>query len=154
LAQLQSQLTGALFGGSASGSINNFGQLGISMNNDGTLTLDSSTLTSALSSNLSDVTGFFQNSGSFGQTLSTAVNNLGTQAPNGAIYLAQQQNAAQEKALNADITNENTLLSEQKTQLTDELNTANQILQSIPSQLNQVNEIYSAVTGFNQNPNG
>ncbi|MBB5316366.1 flagellar filament capping protein FliD [Tunturibacter empetritectus] len=152
LAQLQSQLTGALFGGSASGSINNFGQLGISMNNDGTLTLDSSTLTSALSSNLSDVTGFFQNSGSFGQTLTTAVNNLGTQAPNGAIYLAQQQNAAQEKALNADITNENTLLSEQKTQLTNELNAANQILQSIPSQLNQVNEIYSAVTGFNQNP--
>ncbi|NYF89107.1 flagellar filament capping protein FliD [Tunturiibacter empetritectus] len=154
LAQLQSQLTGALFGGAASGSINNFGQLGISMNNDGTLTLDSSTLTSALSSNLSDVTGFFQSSGSFGQTLSTAVNNLGTQAPNGAIYLAQQQNAAQEKALNADITNENSLLSEQKTQLTDELNTANQILQSIPSQLSQVNEIYSAVTGYNQNPNG
>jgi flagellar hook-associated protein 2 len=154
LAQLQSQLTGALFGGSASGSINNLGQLGISMNNDGTLTLNSDTLNSALSSNLSDVTGFFQNSGSFGQTLSTAVNNLGTQAPNGAIFLAQQQNAAQEKALNTDITNENTLLDAQKTQLTDELNTANQILQSIPSQLNQVNELYSAITGFNENPNG
>jgi flagellar hook-associated protein 2 len=154
LAQLQSQLTGALFGGSASGSINNLGQLGISMNNDGTLTLSSDTLNSALSSNLSDVTGFFQNSGSFGQKLSTAVNNLGTQAPNGTIFLAKQQNAAQEKALNTDITNENSLLSAQKTQLTDELNTANQILQSIPSQLNQVNELYSAITGFNENPNG
>ena len=154
LAQLQSQLTGALFGGSASGSINNLGQLGISMNNDGTLTLNSDTLNSALSSNLSDVTGFFQNSGSFGQKLSTAVNNLGTQAPNGVIFLAQQQNAAQEKALNEDITNENALLSAQKTQLTNELNTANQILQSIPSQLNQVNELYSAITGFNENPNG
>jgi flagellar hook-associated protein 2 len=150
LAQLQSQLTGALFGGSASGSINNLGQLGISMNNDGTLTLNSDTLNGALSSNLSDVTGFFQNSGSFGQTLSTAVNNLGTQAPNGAIFLAQQQNAAQEKALNTDITNENALLDAQKTQLTNELNTANQILQSIPSQLNQVNELYSAITGFNE----
>ena len=154
LAQLQSQLTGALFGGSASGSINNLGQLGISMNNDGTLTLSSDTLNSALSSNLSDVAGFFQNSGSFGQKLSTAVNNLGTQAPNGVIFLAQQQNAAQEKALNEDITNENALLSAQKTQLTNELNTANQILQSIPSQLNQVNELYSAITGFNENPNG
>ena len=153
LAQLQSQLTGALFGGSASGSINNLGQLGINMNNDGTLTLNSDTLNSVLSSNLSDVTGFFQNSGSFGQTLSTAVNNLGTQAPNGAIFLAQQQNAAQDKALNTDIINENTLLDAQKTQLTNELNTANQILQSIPSQLNQVNELYSAITGFNENPN-
>ena len=43
--------------------------------------------------------------------------------------------AAQETALNTDITNENALLATQKTQLTDELNTANQILQSIPSQL-------------------
>ncbi len=154
LAQLQSQLTSALFGGSASGSINNLSQLGISLNDDGTLTLDSDTLDGALSSSLSDVTGFFQNSKSFGQTLSTAVNNLGTQAPNGAIYLAQQQNAAQETALNTDITNENTLLAAQKTQLTSELNTANQILQSIPSQLNEVNEMYSAITGYNTGNGG
>jgi flagellar hook-associated protein 2 len=46
------------------------------------------------------------------------------------------------------------LLAAQKTQLTNELNTANQILQSIPSQLNQVNELYSAITGYNQNPTG
>jgi flagellar hook-associated protein 2 len=46
------------------------------------------------------------------------------------------------------------LLTAQKVQLTDELNTANQVLQSIPSQLNQVNEMYSAITGYNQDPNG
>jgi flagellar hook-associated protein 2 len=124
------------------------------MNNDGTLTLNADTLNSALNSHLADVTGFLQNSGSFGQTMSTTLNNLGTQAPNGSVYLAQQQNAAQETALNTDISNEETLLSAQKTQLTNELNMANQILQSIPSQLSQVNEIYSAVTGYNQNRNG
>jgi flagellar hook-associated protein 2 len=86
--------------------------------------------------------------------MSTTLNNLGTQAPNGAIFLAQQQNAAQETALNTDISNEEALLAAQSTQLTNELNTANQILQSIPSQLNQINEIYSAITGFNQNPTG
>jgi flagellar hook-associated protein 2 len=154
LAQLQGALTGALFTGAASGSINNVTELGISMNNDGTLTLNADTLNSALNSHLADVTGFLQNSGSFGQTMSTTLNNLGTQAPNGSIYLAQQQNAAQETALNTDISNEETLLSSQKTQLTNELNMANQILQSIPSQLSQVNEIYSAVTGYNQNRNG
>jgi flagellar hook-associated protein 2 len=154
LAQLQEALTGSLFTGAASGSINNITQLGISMNNDGTLTLNADTLNSALSSHLADVTGFLQNSGSFGQKMSTTLNNLGTQAPNGSIYLAQQQNVAQEKALNTDISNEDTLLSAQKTQLTNELNTANQILQSIPSQLNQVNELYSAITGYNQNPTG
>jgi flagellar hook-associated protein 2 len=154
LALLQGQLTGSLFGGAASGSINNITQLGIGVNNDGTLTLDSDTLTSVLSSNLSDVTGFLQNTGSFGVSMSSTLNNLGTQAPNGAIYLAQQQNSSQEKALNSDVTNENAQLATQQTTLTDELNSANQILQSIPSQLNEINEIYSATTGFNENSGG
>jgi flagellar hook-associated protein 2 len=154
LALLQSQLSGSLFGGSASGSIKSITQLGISINNDGTLTLDPDTLNGVLSSNFSDVVGFMQNSASFGQTMSTALNGLGTQAPNGAIYLAQQQNTAQEAALNTSISNEDTLLEAQKIQLTNELNTANQILQSIPAQLNQVDELYNAITGFNPNPRG
>jgi flagellar hook-associated protein 2 len=149
MALLQGGLTGSLFGAAASGAINNITQLGLSVNNDGTLTLDADTLNSALNSNFSDVTGFLQDTGSFGQTMATALNNLGTQAPDGAIYLAQQQNTAQEAALNLDITNENATLATQKTTLTTELNTANQILQSIPSQLNEINEIYSATTGYN-----
>jgi flagellar hook-associated protein 2 len=151
IAQLQETLTGSLFSGKASGSINNITQLGISVNNDGTLTVNADTLTSVLNSNLSDVTGFLQNTGSFGQTLSTALDNIGNQTPNGAISLAQQQNSSQETALNTDITNENALLATQKTQLTDELNTANQILQSIPEQLNEVNSVFDSLTGFNPN---
>ena len=151
IAQLQESLTGSLFSGTSSGSIDNITQLGLSVNNDGTLALDTDTLTGVLNSNLSDVTGFLQNSNSFGQTLSTALNNLGTQAPDGAIYLAQQQNSSQETALNTDITNENAILATQKTQLTDELNTANQILQSIPEQLDEVNSVFDSLTGFNPN---
>jgi flagellar hook-associated protein 2 len=119
------------------------------LNNDGTLTLNADTLNSVLNSSFSDVTGFLQNSGSFGQTLAASLNNLGTQAPNGAVFLAQQQNSAQEKALATSISNEDTLLAAQKTTLTNELNAANQVLQSIPSQLNQVDELYNAITGFN-----
>jgi flagellar hook-associated protein 2 len=153
LSQLQSSLSGALFAGSASGSINSLEQLGIGVNSDGsgTLTIDGDTLDAALNNSYSDVTGFFQNTGSFGQTLSTTLNNLGTQAPDGAIFLAQQQNSAQEAALKTDVTNENTLLATQKTQLTDELNAANQILQGIPSQLDEVNSIFDSLTGFNPN---
>jgi flagellar hook-associated protein 2 len=97
------------------------------------------------------VTGFFQNANSFGQSLASTLNNLGTQAPGGAIFLAQQQNSSQESALNTDITNENALLATQKTRLTTELNEANQILQSIPSQLDEVNSVFDSVTGFNPN---
>ncbi|WP_433969340.1 flagellar filament capping protein FliD [Tunturiibacter gelidiferens] len=151
IAQLQESITGSLFSGTKSGSISNITQLGIGINNDGTLTLNADTLTGVLNSNLSDVTGFLQNSGSFGQTFATALNNVGTQAPNGAVFLAQQQNSSQETALNADITNENAILATQKTQLTNELNAANQILQSIPSQLNEVNSVFDSLTGFNPN---
>lgn len=149
LALLQGQLSGALFSGGASGAIGSITQLGLSVNNDGTLALNADTLDNALNSNFADVTGFLQNPGSFGQKFAATLNNLGTQAPNGAIYLAQQQNSAQEASLNKSISNEDARLADQKTALTNELNAANQILQSIPSQLDQIDEIYSAVTGYN-----
>jgi flagellar hook-associated protein 2 len=153
LSQLQTSLSGALFGGQASGSINSLEQLGIEVESgtSGTLTLNSDTLANALNSNFADVTGFFQNAGSFGQNFASTLNNLGTQAPDGAIFLAQQQNSSEETDLKADITNENALLATQKTQLTTELNQANQILQSIPSQLDEVNSIFDSITGFNPN---
>ena len=149
LSTLQNQLTSALLGGTASGSVSSLTQLGIEFNQDGTLSLDTDTLNTVLNSNFSDVVGFLQNSGSFGQSFVTTLNNLGTQAPNGAIYLAQQQNSAEEAALNLNVSNEDALLATEQTNLTTELNTANQILQSIPSELDEVNELYSAVTGYN-----
>ena len=35
--------------------------------------------------------------------------------------------------------------------MTAELNSANEIMQELPSQLNGMNELYSAITGYNQN---
>jgi flagellar hook-associated protein 2 len=151
---IQEQLAGSLFSGVASGSMNNIGQLGIAVNSDGTLTLTTSTLDSVLNSNYSDVQGYLQNAGSFGQTLATALNTLGTASPTGAVSLALAQNSTEEAGLNTDITNENTAIAVQKTSLTTELNSANQILQSIPQQLNAVNEIYSAMSGYNNSTTG
>lgn len=154
LSQLQNSLQSALFGGSTVGSISSISQLGITVNSDGSLTFDSSTLDGLLNSNFSDVQGFLQNAGSFGANLATTLGNLGTQAPNGAIFLAEQQNSAQQSALNTDITNENTEIAAEKITLTTQLNTANQTLQQIPEQLSEINQIYSAVTGFDENPQG
>jgi flagellar hook-associated protein 2 len=149
LASLQGQLTGALLGGAASGTINSITQLGIGFNPDGTLSLNADTLNSKLDSNFSDVAGFLQNTGSFGKNFATVLNNLGAQSTKGVIYLARQQNSAQEATLNQSISNEEALLVTTKANLTKELNMANQILQSIPSQLDQIDKIYSAVTGYN-----
>ncbi len=147
---IQSQLSQALFGGKASGAISSIDQMGITANPDGTLALNTSTLDAVLNSNYADVTGFFQNSGSWGQELSTALNTLGTASPTGAISLELAQNASVETGLNTNVTNENALIKTQTANLTTELNTANQELQAIPEQLSEVNEIYSAVTGYNQ----
>ena len=146
---IQSQLSSALFGGAASGAISSVYQLGITANADGTLTFNSTTLDATLNSNYSDVVGFLQNSGSWGQNLSTALDTLGSSSPTGALSLELAQNSSIETSLNTNITHENALIATETTSLTAELNSANQILQSIPEQLSEVNEIYSAETGYN-----
>ncbi|MHB1743364.1 MAG: flagellar filament capping protein FliD [Acidobacteriaceae bacterium] len=141
---------------SGSGSISSMTQLGISVNNDGTLTLNVSALDATLSSNYQDVVNFLQPSSaytSFGGNFTAVLNNLGTQAPTGSIYLAQQQNQTIETSLNTNITNENALIAQQTQTLTTELNQANFTLTEIPQQLSYVNELYSSYSGYNINPN-
>ena len=78
----------------------------------------------------------------------------GTAAGTGILALASSSNSNVESTLNADITKENSLISAEQVSLTNELNQANQILQELPSQLDGVNELYSAITGFDENSNG
>ena len=106
LALIQNQLTSGLLGGAASGSISSISQLGISLGQDGKLTLNASDLDSALNGNFADITGFLQNSGSFGQMFSKTLDSLGSTSTKGAVYLALQQNSAQEAALNDSISNQ------------------------------------------------
>ena len=159
VAMLQEQLQSALIFTQSSGSITSLTQLGIaaSSSDDGSLTLNASTLDSMLNSNYQDVINFFQPSvafRSFGGNLSNVLNNLSNGAPYGAIYLALQQNSSEESQLNTTITNEDATISTEQSQLTTELNEANYTLQAIPSQLQEINEMYSAITGYNQNTNG
>ncbi len=145
------------FGSPESNGITSITQLGVSVNNDGTLALDTDTLDSVLNSNYQDVVNFFQPSGgftSFGGNFSTVLNNLGSSATNGAITLALQENSTVESQLNTNISNEETTISAQKTQLTTELNEANFTLTEIPQELQSINEMYSAITGYNENQNG
>ena len=148
--------TAPVLSASGSGSVSSFTQLGMSMNNDGTITLNTSTLDSLLNSNYQDVVNFLQPSASFlsfGGNFTNTLNNLGNQAPNGAIYLSLQQDQSMESTLNTNITNENTLIAQQTTTLTNELNQANFTLTQIPQQLGYMNELYSSFSGYNINPN-
>ncbi|HVJ07538.1 MAG TPA: flagellar filament capping protein FliD [Acidisarcina sp.] len=150
LAQLQQSLQGALNATFGSGAVSSAYSLGITANQDGTISLNTDTLTSMLNTNYSDVSAFFQNAGSFGASFANTLNNLGSSYSTGAITLALNENKSQEANLNDDIARQEALIATQKTNLTAELNAANQILQSIPAQINQINEMYSAITGYSK----
>ncbi|MGC2546870.1 MAG: flagellar filament capping protein FliD, partial [Silvibacterium sp.] len=157
ISTLQDQLQQALDFTQSSGAVTSLTQLGVSVNDDGTLSLDTDTLDSELDSNYQDVVNFFQPSGSFtsfGGNFTTVLDNLGSSAPDGVLTLAAQANSTEESTLNTNISNENSLISTQEANLTTELNQANYTLEEIPSQIDEVNELYSAITGYNQNPNG
>jgi flagellar hook-associated protein 2 len=129
-------------------------QIGLSLNSDGTLALNTDQLTTALTSNFAGVQELFQNTNSFGLNLEQAVNNAGTGSTKSILTQAQNANSTAETNLNSTISTMDARIATQQTNLTAELNAANQTLQAIPMQLNMVNEIYSAITGFNQNQNG
>ncbi len=148
LAMFHEQLLGSINQSNTQGNVGNITQLGISINNDGTLSLDTSTLNSELNQDYSGVISFFQNSGSWGLNFSTALNNLGNSSPTGMLTLDLNANSAIISSLNQNISNENLLISSQQSSLTTELNLANQTLQQIPSNINSMSMIYSAVTGY------
>ncbi len=157
LSHLQEGLLSAMSGSFGTNTINSLVSLGITANasSDGTISLDADKLNSALNSNFNQVVSFFQDTGSFGSTFTNTLNGLSnSSADGGAISLALKEDTSQESTLNDNIFKQEALISTQKASLTTELNMANQILQSIPEMISQVNEMYSAITGYNSNQNG
>lgn len=130
--------------------ISGVANLGITLNNDGTISLDVASLSSVLDSDFSSVVGFFQNANSWGQSFSTTLDQAGTSSTTGVLSLAESANSTTESNLNANVSKEESLISIQQKSLTAELNSANEILQGLPTQLDGVNEIYSAITGYKE----
>lgn len=129
--------------------ISSLTSLGISVNNDGSLTLNTNSLDALLNSDYSGVVGFFQNANSWGRTFSTVLTNSGSSSSTGILKLASTSNSNIESTLNAEISKEERMISAQQVSLTAELNSANEIMQQLPTQLTGVNELYSAITGYN-----
>jgi flagellar hook-associated protein 2 len=134
--------------------INSLSALGISVNNDGSITFDADALDSVLNTDYSSVAGFFQNANSWGQTFNNMLTGAGTSSSTGILSLAKNSNSTIESTLNAEITREQSLISAEQSSLTTELNNANEIMQQLPTELEGVNELYSAITGYDQNTNG
>ena len=157
LAELQQGLMSAISSSFGTNTINSLISLGITANvsADGTISLDADKLGSALNGHFDQVVSLFQDGGGFGSTFAKTLQGLGNNSgAEGAISLALKEDSSQETSLNDNISAEDALIATKKATLTTQLNLANQILQAIPQQINQVNELYSAITGYKSSSNG
>ena len=104
---------------SAASDINSLTTLGISVNNDGSLTFDASSLDSLLNTDYSGVAGYFQNTSGWGQSFANMLTSAGASSSTGILSLAAKANSSTESTLNAEITKEQTYISTQQSSLTN-----------------------------------
>ena len=154
--QLQEGLLSAVSSSFGTNAINSLISLGITAtsSDDGSISLDADTLSSALNSNFHRLYRSFRMRIAFVGHSRIPQCSRQQQRNDGAISLALSEDSSEETTLNADVTNQQALIATQTTNLTTELNAANQVLQEIPEQIQEVSEMYSAVTGYNGNQNG
>lgn len=134
----------------SSGAIATLGGLGIRMANDGTLSVDNSTLTNAIQNNLPAVQSFLQGASSNGfvSFLNNQLNSF-TDATSGAFTVDLQSISNQNTGLQNQINDFQDYLSNQQTILTNQYNQADILMQQLPQQIAQIN----AELGLNNNNN-
>jgi flagellar hook-associated protein 2 len=130
-----------------SSDIRNMQALGLTINTNGTISLNLTTLESMLNSDYSSVQGLFQNTDSWGMNFATTLTDAGTSSTNGVLKLATTANSSVESTLNAEISREQSQISVQQSKLIAELTSANEIMQEIPTQISEMNALYAAISG-------
>jgi len=126
---------------SGSTTVPNLSSMGITMNNDGTLSVDSATLQNALNNNFPDVQSFFQGSSmnGFANMLDQQLTNF--IAPgNGAFTVDLQSMNGEISTLKDNISNfETNYIQPLQTQLQSQYGQAEILLQQLPLQMQQIN---------------
>lgn len=121
--------------------VSNLTALGISVNNDGTLNVDSTTLQNTLQSNFSDVQNFIQGTSmnGFANSLDQSLTSF-ISPGNGAFTLDLQSISSQTTDLQNTISDfETNYITPLKTQLQSDYSQAEILLQQLPSEMQQIN---------------
>ena len=127
---------------------NNLGSLGISMNDDGTLTVDTSQLTTALTSDYNGVLNFFQGASGtsgFATSLSTQLTQL-TDPTEGAFYLDLQGMQSTYTSLQDEINDFQTYITSEQQMWTTQYNQLNETLLQWPLQQQEMNALFGTNT--------
>jgi flagellar hook-associated protein 2 len=140
LSELQSQLLGAASYTTGSGSVSTLGALGITMNSDGTLVVDSAKLSNAVQNNFGAVQSFLQGTSAngFAASLNTQLNML-VDPLSGAFTVDLSSISAENTDLQNQVNDFQTYLQARTIYLTNEYNQADISLQELPSLESQIN---------------
>lgn len=124
------------------------GAIGITMNDDGTLAIDSSELSVALASNFSDVQSLFQDPKlGFATKVGTLMNSL-TDSVNGPFVVDLKGIRKSQTALTNTIEDFEDRLTIKRQQLVDQLSQVNALLQELPTTENQIDAMLGSI-GYN-----
>ena len=132
-----------------SGTVSSLTSLGISVNDDGTLSVNSSTLNSALQNNFSGVQSFFQGSAlnGFANSLDQQLSSF-TDPGDGAFTVDLQSLTTELTGYQTDVTNfQNNVITPLQTQLQSEYSKAEIALQELPAEIKNID----AELGLNNN---
>ena len=146
LRDVQSRLlAGVAYSISGNSGVVNLASIGVNFNNDGTLSVDSGKLSSALSSNFSAVQNLLQNStNGFSQNLSgvlSSINSSGT----GILSLDSQSITSTSQGLIHQITDMQSALAVQQANLTSIYSQVNVTLQELPVLISQITQQLASV---------
>jgi flagellar hook-associated protein 2 len=154
LRSLQSSLlTDATFA-PGSGAYGNLAALGVSMNNDGTLSINLTRLTNSLASDPTAVVNFFQNTGQtgFGNNFAKDLRNL-TAPTSGVLNMELAQNRALQDDLSSSLLDIQDRMAVEQKQLQVQYSAVNALLQSFPYQLQAI-QLELGITPSNSNSSG
>ena len=141
LRDVQSQLlAGISYSVTGNSGFVNLASIGVNLNNDGTLSVDSSTLNSALSSNFSAVQNLLQNTTTgFAQNLSAVLSNINSPGT-GILSIDSQSINNTSQGLTKQISDLQAALAVQQTNLTNVYSQVNATLQELPVLESQISQ--------------
>ena len=146
LSQVQSMLLGAAaYSVSGNSGMVNLASIGVNMNDDGTLTVDNSALSSALSSNFSAVQNLLQNTTTgFAQNLDNVVQSINMPST-GILSVDSQSIANTSTDIESHITDLQAALILQEQSLTSVYSNVNATLQELPMLESQINQQLASI---------
>jgi len=149
LRDLQNQLLSAItYSISGNNGLVNLASIGVDMNTDGTLSLDSGTLTNALSGNYAALQNLLQGTSGVGTFLANTLSQI-TDPTQGTIALDLQGMSNTNDSLTQQISDMQTLITAQTQSLTQQYAQMAVTLQEMPQLQQQVTEQLAALTNNN-----